>query len=140
MAGINKVILIGNLGKEPEVRHLENGATVANFSLATTETYKDRDGNKATQTEWHNIVVWRKLAEVAEKYLHKGSKIYLEGKIKTRSYEDKDKNKRYVTEILADSFTMLDSKKDDFQSDSNESDTSVNLGNQSNSPTDDLPF
>ena len=140
MAGINKVILIGNLGKEPEVRHLESGATVANFSLATTETYKDRDGNKATQTEWHNIVVWRKLAEVAEKYLHKGSKIYLEGKIKTRSYEDKDKNKRYVTEIFADTFTMLDSKKDDLQADTSEPDTSVNIGNQGNSPTDDLPF
>ena len=90
MAGVNKVILVGNLGKDPEVRHLEGGAAVANFPLATTETYKDKNGNRNEQTEWHNIVVWRGLAEVAEKYLKKGMTIYIEGKLRTRSWDDKE--------------------------------------------------
>ena len=86
MAGVNKVILVGNLGKDPEVRHLENGATVANFSLATTESYKDRNtGERRDQTEWHNVVLWRGLADIAEKYLKKGSPVYIEGKSRTRS-------------------------------------------------------
>ena len=93
MAGVNKVILVGNLGKDPEVRHLENGAAVANFSVATTESYKDRNtGERRDQTEWHNVVLWRGLAEVAEKYLKKGSQVYIEGKIRTRSWEDKEGN------------------------------------------------
>ena len=109
MAGsINKVILIGNLGKDPDVRHLENGACVANFSIATSENYKDRKtGEKVSQTEWHNIVVWRGLAEVTEKYLKKGDKVYIEGKLKTRSWKDQDNNNRYTTEIIADNLTML---------------------------------
>ena len=109
MAGsINKVILIGNLGKDPEVRHLENGATVANFSIATSETYKDRkSGEKVSQTEWHNIVLWRGLAEVAERFLKKGDKIYIEGKLKTRSWQDQEGNNRYTTEVIADNMTML---------------------------------
>ena len=111
MAGVNKVILIGNLGKDPEVRHLEGGTAVANFTLATSEAYKDKSGQRVEQTEWHNIVVWRALAELAEKYLKKGSTIYLEGKIRTRSWEDKDKVKRYTTEIVADTFTMLGKKE-----------------------------
>ena len=111
MAGVNKVILIGNLGKDPEVRHLEGGAAVANFTLATTEAYKDKNGQRIEQTEWHNIVVWRGLAEIAEKYLKKGNTIYLEGKIRTRSWEDKEKVKRYTTEIVADTFTMLGKKE-----------------------------
>ncbi|HSH64758.1 MAG TPA: single-stranded DNA-binding protein [Bacteroidia bacterium] len=111
MAGINKVILVGNLGKDPEVRHLEGGTAVANFTLATTEAYKDKNGQRVEQTEWHNIVVWRGLAEIAEKYLKKGTTIYLEGKIRTRSWEDKDKVKRYTTEIVADTFTMLSKKE-----------------------------
>jgi len=91
MTGVNKVILIGNLGKDPEVRHLENGTAVANFSLATSESYKDRtSGERKTITEWHNIVAWRGLAEVAEKYLKKGDPLYIEGKIRTRQWEDKD--------------------------------------------------
>lgn len=110
MAGINKVILIGNLGKDPEVRHLESGAVVANFTLATTETYKDRNtGERKEQTEWHNIVLWYGLAEVAEKYLKKGSSVYIEGKLRTRSWE-KDGVTRYTTEILADNMTMLGSR------------------------------
>ena len=107
MSGVNKVILIGNLGKDPEVRSLEGGAKVASFSLATTESYKAKDGNRVEQTEWHNIVLWRGLAELAEKYLRKGSQIYLEGKIKNRSYDDKEGNKRYITEIYGDQMTFL---------------------------------
>lgn len=112
MSGINKVILVGHLGKDPEVRHLEGGATVANFSLATTETIKKANGEREDKTEWHNIVVWSGLAEIAEKYLKKGKLIYLEGKIRNRSYDDKDGNKKYITEILGDSFTMLGKKEE----------------------------
>lgn len=106
-AGVNKVILIGNLGKDPEIMTLENGVKKASFSLATTETYKNKDGSKVQQTEWHNIVLWRGLAEVAESYLKKGYQVYLEGKIKTRSWDDKEGNKRYTTEIVGDAMTML---------------------------------
>lgn len=109
MTGVNKVILIGNLGKDPEVRHLENGAVVANFSIATTESYKDKNGNKVDNTEWHSIVAWRGLAEVAEKYLKKGSSVFLEGKLKTRSWE-KDNITRYTTEVVIDNLVMLGNK------------------------------
>ena len=112
MAGVNKVILVGNLGKDPEVRHLENGTAVANFPIATSDSYKDREGTRVDQTEWHNVVVWRKLAEIAESYLKKGSQIYLEGKLRTRSWEDQQGNKRYTTEVVADTFTMLGKKED----------------------------
>lgn len=107
MRGLNKVTLIGHLGQAPEVQTLEGGAAVAKFSLATTEGYRDKEGNLQTDTEWHNIVAWRNLADLAGKYLQKGSHIYLEGKLKTRSYEDKEGNKKYVTEIIAESFIML---------------------------------
>lgn len=109
MAGsVNKVILIGNLGKDPEVRHLENGAVVANFTLATSETYVDRaTGERRENTDWHDIVVWRGLAEVVEKYLKKGHKVYIEGKLKKRSWQDKEGNTRYTTEVVADEMTML---------------------------------
>ena len=112
MAGVNKVILVGNLGKDPEVKYLDSGVAVANFSLATSESYKNKEGERVNQTEWHNIVLWRGLAEVAEKWLKKGSSVYIEGKIKTRKWEDKDGNTRYNTEILADNMTMLGGKKD----------------------------
>jgi single-strand DNA-binding protein len=113
MAGVNKVILVGNLGKDPEVRRLENGTAVANFPLATSETYRDRNtGESKTLTEWHNLVVWRGLAEVAEKYLRKGKQIYAEGKLRTRSWEDQDKNMRYTTEVVVDNLTMLGSRED----------------------------
>lgn len=112
MAGVNKVILIGNLGKDPEVRYLEGGIAVANFPIATTETFRDKNGNKNEQTEWHQIVLWRKLAEVAEKFLKKGMMVYIEGKIRSRNWEDKDGNKRYTTEIFGDSLTIL-SRRDD---------------------------
>ena len=110
MSGVNKVILIGNLGKDPEVRYLDSGVAVANFSLATTENYKNKQGEKVSQTEWHNIVLWRGLAEVAEKWLKKGSSVYIEGKIRTNKWEDKEGNTRYNTEILADNMTMLGKK------------------------------
>lgn len=109
MAGsVNKVILIGNLGKDPEVRRLENGAVVASFSIATSETYIEKaTGEKRETTDWHNIVVWRGLAEVVEKYVKKGMKVYIEGKLRTRSWQDKDNNTRYTTEVQADEMTIL---------------------------------
>ena len=105
---INKVILIGNLGKDPEIRHLESGVSVANYPIATSEVYKDRKtGEKVSQTEWHNIVLWRGLAEISEKYLKKGDKVYIEGKLRTRSWQDQEGNNRYTTEVIADNLTML---------------------------------
>ena len=109
MSGVNKVILIGNLGADPEVRHLQTGASVANFRIATSETYRDRQtGEKREQTEWHNVVAWRGLAEITEKYLRKGSKVYVEGKLRTRQWQDRDGNNRYTTEVVADEMTLLD--------------------------------
>jgi len=105
---VNKVILVGNLGKDPELRYTTSGAAVATFSLATTNPFKDKEGNK--QTEWHNIVAWRQLAEICGKFLHKGKQVYIEGRIQTRSYDDRDGNKRYITEIVADQMQMLDSR------------------------------
>lgn len=111
MAGVNKVILVGNLGKDPEVRHLDNGRAVANFSVATSETYKNRQGDRVTTTEWHNIVLWTPLAEVAEKYLKKGSQVYIEGKLTTRSWDDQEGNKRYTTEVVGREMKMLGSSQ-----------------------------
>ena len=110
MAGINKVILVGNLGRDPEVRVLESGTKVAQFSIATTESYKDRDGNWQDQTEWHNLVLWRYLAERAEQNLRKGMQIYVEGKLKTRSWTDQNQQTRYTTDIVVDKFIMLGRK------------------------------
>ena len=109
MAGINKVILVGNLGRDPEMRYTQNGVAVCSFSLATSESYKDRtSGEKVTQTEWHNIILRRGLAETAEKYLRKGSSVYIDGKIRTRKWEDQQGQTRYTTEIIADTMQMLD--------------------------------
>jgi len=107
MAGVNKVILVGHLGKDPEVRHLEGGNSVANFTLATNDYYKDKQGTRIERTEWHNIAAWRGLAELAEKYLKKGSQVYVEGKLRTRQYQDKDQQTRYITEIVADEISLL---------------------------------
>lgn len=141
MAGVNKVILVGNLGKDPEIRHLDNGIAVANFSLATTESYTNKQGERINQTEWHNIVLWRGLADVAEKYLKKGNSVYIEGKINTRKWEDKEGVTRYSTDIIADKMTMLGSKLDNSNSTAAaapitpaESSSSESGGN------DDLPF
>jgi single-strand DNA-binding protein len=109
---INKVILVGNVGKDPEIRHIDSGVAVANFSLATSENYIAKNGDKVSTTEWHNIVMWRGLAEVAEKYVTKGKQLYIEGKIKTRSWDDKDGNKRYTTEIVADVMQLLGNRTD----------------------------
>ena len=141
MSGINKVILVGHLGKDPDIRHLDNNVTVASFPLATYETY-NKDGKRMEQTEWHNIVMWRGLAEIAEKFLHKGKLVYIEGKVRSRSYEDKENIKRYTTEIVADSFTML-GRKSDFEAPTdnrnNENETSVDFKENQNED-DDLPF
>ena len=134
MSGINKVILVGNLGKDPEVRHLEGGAVVAKFPLATSETYKTKEGQKIDQTEWHNIVMWRGLAESAEKYLRKGTLIYLEGKIRTRSWEDKEGHKRFVTEVIADTMTMLGSKRHDDHGHHNGGETKSSTTDETNIP------
>jgi len=153
MAGINKVILVGNLGKDPEIRTFENGSKVAQFSLATTESYKDKEGNWQEQTEWHNIVLWRYLADKAENSFKKGTRIYLEGKIRSRSWEDKDNNKRYITEILGDKVLLLDKKEgggyqtppppmeEPGVSNVSKSDNNTKAEPQiENSPEDDLPF
>jgi len=105
-------MLIGNLGKDPDLQHLEGNIAVAKFPLATTETYKDKNGTLISQTEWHTVVLWRGLAELAQKYLHKGSLVFIEGRLRTRNWEDKDKNRRFSTEIVADNLVMLDKRKD----------------------------
>lgn len=149
MRGINKVILIGNLGKEPDLQYLEGNIAVAKFPLATTETYKDKNGNLVSQTEWHTVVLWRGLAELAQKYLHKGSLVYIEGRIRTRNWEDKDKNKRFSTEIVGDNLVMLDRRKEqaDNGPDTPSADTAPlpdmnfdNGGITGNIGKDDLPF
>ena len=139
MAGksLNKVLLIGNLGKDPELSYTPSGVAVAKFSIATGERWKDQEGNVQERTEWHNIIAWRKLAEICGQYLKKGSKVYLEGRLQTRSWDDKNTGtKRYTTEIIADDLIMLDAK-------------GASMGGEfapSNAPTeetaekDDLPF
>ncbi|NDA98645.1 MAG: single-stranded DNA-binding protein [Flavobacteriia bacterium] len=105
---VNKVILIGNLGKDPEIRRLENGAVVATFSIATSESFTDKNsGEKKEITDWHDIVLWRGLAEIAEKYIRKGTKIYVEGKLKKRSWQDKEGNTKYNTEVIGEELTIL---------------------------------
>jgi single-strand DNA-binding protein len=111
MGGVNKVILVGYLGKDPELRFFEGNIAKAGFSLATTEFYKDKSGNRVEQTEWHQIVLWRHMAETAAKILKKGSLIYLEGKIHTRSWTDKEGHQRSVTEIVGENFSLLQSKE-----------------------------
>lgn len=107
MAGLNKVMLIGNLGKDPEVKTLDNGAKIATFPLATSENYKDKEGNRQTRTEWHNLVLWRGLADIAENYLHKGSQVFVEGRLSTRKWEDKEGHTRYTTEVIGDNLVLL---------------------------------
>ena len=111
MAGVNKVILIGNLGKDPEIKYLEGNIAKANFSLATSEWHKDKQGNKVELTEWHHIILWRSMAESAEKMLKKGTQVYIEGKLQTRQWVDKDNIKRNITEIVGESFLVLQKKE-----------------------------
>jgi single-strand DNA-binding protein len=110
MRGVNRVMLIGNLGKDPEIQNLEGNIAVAKFPLATTETFKDRSGKLVSQTEWHTVVLWRGLAELASKYLHKGSLVYIEGRLRTRSWEDKEGNRKFATEVVGDNLIMLDKR------------------------------
>ena len=149
MSSINKVILVGHLGKDPELRYLEGNVSVASFPLATSETF-NKDGKKVEQTEWHNIVMWRGLADVASKYLTKGRLVYIEGKLRTRSYEDKEGVRRYTTEIVAESFNIL-GRRTDFESTNtnNSSTTNTTATNQAqeqevdfteNESDDGLPF
>ena len=146
MSGVNKVILVGRLGKDPEIRNLENGATVANFSMATSESYKDKTtGDKKEITEWHNIVLWRGLADIAAKYLHKGDLVYIEGKLRTRSWE-KEGVTRYSTEIIGDNMTMLSSKPGgnggnaDYKPSTPQQAGNTDYRPSSEPTTDDLPF
>ena len=138
MAGVNKVILLGHLGKDPEVKKLDSGKSVANFSLATSEVYKNKEGEKVTNTEWHNIVLWSPLAEIAESYLKKGSQLYLEGKISNRSYEDKDGVKKYISEVVGRDITLLGkpTSEGSNENSNNEGATNSNVSDE----VDDLPF
>ena len=146
---VNKVILVGNVGKDPEIKHLDSGVAVASFSLATSESYNAKNGERVTNTEWHNIVLWRGLAEVVEKYVKKGSKLFIEGKITSRQYE-KDGVTKYFTEIVANNMVMLDSKPSGGSSDnSNQASTPASAAPAStvsepkvddSGNDDDLPF
>lgn len=139
MAGVNKVILVGRLGKDPEVRYTPSGVAVANFSMATSEEWKDKDtGDKKERTEWHRIVAWRRLGEICGEYLHKGSQIYIEGKLQTRDWEDRDGNKRYTTEIVAQNMQMLDSPAKEGKAASEEERYPVE--EPVSIPEDDIPF
>lgn len=142
MDGVNRVILLGNLGKDPEVKTLDSGTKLARFPIATTETYKNRDGEKDSKTEWHNIVVWRGLAEVVEKYVKKGHRIYLEGKIRTRKWQDQDGNNRYSTEVHVDNMTMMGGPREDNQSQPKAESAPSNVEEPPPEPKegDDLPF
>lgn len=138
MSGVNKCILVGRVGKDPDVRNLDNGATVANFTLATSESYKDKTtGEKKEITDWHNIVLWRGLAEIAQKYVKKGDLLYIEGKLRTRSWE-KDGITRYTTEIIGDNMTMLSTKGNSNGSNSSYAESAPATSGVSGS--DDLPF
>ncbi len=145
MRGINKVVLIGNLGRDPDVQMIEGDIPVAKFSLATTEVRKI-NGRVTPETEWHSVVLWRGLAELAQKYLRKGSQVYVEGKLRTRNWEDKDKIRRYHTDIIADNLIILDKKKDsnysstndDITVDDNISDNEVNVDNTLSDSISDL--
>jgi single-strand DNA-binding protein len=144
---VNKVILIGNVGKDPDVRYLDSGVAVANFTLATSDkAYTLANGTQVPErTEWHNIVLWRGLAEIAEKYVHKGDKLYIEGKIRTRSYDDPNGAKRYITEIFADSMEMLTPKGSQSSANAPQAQPQNNQVQSQQpaaqeNPTDDLPF
>lgn len=144
---VNKVILIGNIGADPEVRYLDSNKVVANMRLATTEGYKDKEGNRVTQTEWHNIEMWDDLAKIAEKYIRKGKEIYVEGKIKTDTWQDKEGNNRYTTKIRVTSLTLLRGGNENQSADhgKNQTNPSENISSspnpaKENAVEDDLPF
>ena len=145
MSGVNKAILIGHLGADPELRQTKSGTAVATFNVATTERYNDRNGERQERTEWHRIVVWARLAEICNQYLTKGKQVYIEGRIQTRQWEDQSGNKRYTTEIVANNMTMLgragDSRSDVPSQDFPSSDpVSQEKGSSGGADEDDLPF
>ena len=142
MASVNKVILVGNLGRDPEVRYMPNGEAVCNFSIATTENWKDKSGVKQEKTEWHNITAWRGLAETCANYLKKGSRVYLEGRLETDSWEDENKKKHYKTKVLIDELIMLDSKGASSASGTDGGGETVSKGSVKTTVADDddLPF
>jgi len=146
MRGVNHVFLIGNLGRDPEIIYIEGNIPVAKFPLATTESFKDKKGISVPQTEWHNIVLWRGLAELAVKYLHKGSLVHIEGSLRTRSWEDKDKNKRSITEVIGSNLVMLDKRGTEIKHEFEDIQTQHNDNQASIEPTpvndlaDELPF
>ena len=144
MRGVNRVMLIGNLGKDPDMQFLEGNIAVAKFSLATTETYKDRSGKLVSQTECHTVVLWRGLAELAQKYLHRGSLVYIEGRLKTRSWEDKEGHKKFATEIVGDNLIMLDKRSDGAVSqpgfEDHDPQNGPETGYQEDNPGERLPF
>jgi single-strand DNA-binding protein len=140
MASVNKVILIGNLGKDPELKFTPSGVAVAKFPMATTEKFKDADGNMQDHTEWHNIVLWRRQAELANEYLKKGSPVYIEGRIRSRSWEDQNGQKRYMTEIVCDRMQFL-GRKSEGQSDESEGEPPAASGKKETiEEENDLPF
>lgn len=145
MRGVNRVMLIGNLGKDPDIQYLEGNIAVAKFPLATTETFKDRTGRLNSQTEWHTVVLWRGLAELAQKYLHKGSLVYIEGRLKSRNWEDKDGVRKSATEVVGDNLIMLD-KRTDLHMPGANTDILENFGGTDTTPpplpdpTETLPF
>jgi len=136
MAGANKVILIGNLGKDPELRYLEGNIAKLSFSLATTEVYKDKNGNKVEHTEWHNIIMWRGIAENAEKLLKKGMQVYIEGKLQTRQWTDKDGQKKNITEVIAENFNLLQRR----ETNTSGANTSFESNTDSNIDSKGLPY
>ena len=143
MRGVNRVMLIGNLGKDPEVQVLEGNIAVAKFPLATTETFKDRSGKLVSQTEWHTVVLWRGLAELAQKYLHKSSLVYIEGRLRTRSWEDKEGNRKFATEVVGDNLIMLDKRADSSTSSSQPTESNENMSGGETTmgdPSENLPF
>jgi|SRR3989304_5907306 len=140
MAGVNKVILVGNLGADPEMRYTPGGMAVANFKLATSENFKDKEGNKQTKTEWHKVVAFGKLAEICGEYLSKGKQVYIEGKIQTRSWEDKDGNKKYTTEIVVNIMQMLGGRGTEAGAGAAASAADVTADEIPPSDIDDVPF
>ena len=140
---LNKVMIIGNAGKDPEIRHLDNGVSVVTLPVATTERYKDKNGETKEQTEWHNVVFWRQLAEFTEKYVKKGSQLFIEGRLRTRSWDDQSGNKKYVTEIVADNIRLLGRRPEN-----NNGNNTTTIQNETkpeeittdNGADDDLPF
>tara|TARA_B100001113_G_scaffold188493_1_gene154394 strand:+ start:105 stop:527 length:423 start_codon:yes stop_codon:yes gene_type:complete len=140
MSSVNKALIIGNLGQDPEIKYTQSGSPVANLSVATSERWKDKNtGEQKEQTEWHRVVVFGRLAEIAEQYLKKGSKVFIEGKIQTRDWEDSEGNKKYTTEVVAREMTMLDSRAS-MDSNASSSDNSAKDAAKDDNSEEDIPF